>query len=198
MLSARDVERVLRWARAGYPLHIVTEIIQARMQVAPPRVRGLAYVATAVEEAVASWMRLREGEPTGAAAPATPASEGWTGLLDQLVSVGQAADEPAKSVLRVAWRLTRDAQSRCAADPTIDPVEHLAEVEAELEGVALEALDLDIRQLIEARVDLELAAERRIAAPEAFAETRRAHVWRAVRRRLGIPRLRLMFAKGAP
>jgi hypothetical protein len=198
MLSARDIERVLRWARADYPLHIVNETIEQTMKLAPPRVRGLAYVAPAVEEAVRVWQRRREGEPLDAQPPRLAnTQDAWQGLLDRLVAVGRAADEPARSVLRLAWRLSRQVQERCTVDPTLDPVRLLAQAESEVEVFAIESLEVTVRAMIEARVDLSLAAERRIAAPEAFAETRRAQVWRAVRKRLKVPQLKLTYTEGA-
>ena len=100
MLSARDLDLVLRWQRAGYPLHVVTDAIETCMQSASARVYGLSYTQPAVEEAFTHWSRRREGEPSDAQPPPLFVEAAvWDGLLERLVRAGRAADEPARSVL---------------------------------------------------------------------------------------------------
>ncbi len=198
MLSARDVDRVLRWHTAGYPLHIVVDAITTCMAEAPPRVRGLAYAAAAVEDAVGAWrarqVGAREGGDDGAP-PDTlldPAAirSAFEALLARLERAGRQQTEGAYlGVLREAWRQVRDLGARCAVHPELDPVEALAEVEHRIEALALDTLPVDVRVVVEAKVDVALAAERRVAPPDDFARTRQAQVWRAVRRRVGLPPL---------
>lgn len=201
LLSARDVETVLRWEKAGHPVHIVVEAIEQALVDAPRRVRGLAYVTPAVEEAVATWRRRRLGEnafddhglgdddghvPTAGAA----VTAAFDALLGRIEVAGQAQTDPVlRGVLRDAWVGVRDARDRCARTPGLDPVATLRAVEREVEEAATVVLPLPVRLEVEAQVDVTLAAERRRAEPAAFAEVRAAQLWRAVRARVGLPAL---------
>ena len=207
MLSARDTEYVLRWHAADFPLHVVIEAIQACLAEAPPKVRGLAYVAPAVEEAVGAWRSRRVGAGEGADDEAPPDAavdphtlrEAFDDLLARVAEAGQRQpDEDARGLLRLAWRAVRDTRDRCLAQPGLDPVEALAEAAHHIEAECLEGLPVQVRAVLEARVDLALAEERRLAPPAAFAQTRRAQVWRAVRRRIGLPKLVLSLEGGPP
>ncbi|MCB9522736.1 MAG: hypothetical protein H6702_05065 [Myxococcales bacterium] len=207
MLSARDTELALRWHAADYPLHVVIEAIQACLAEAPPKVRGLAYVAPAVDEAVGAWRHRRVGAREGGddEAPADSALDpqavraAFDELLERVAEAGQAqADDGHKALLRGAWRVVRDTRDRCLAQLGLDPVEALAQAAHQIEVHCLEGLPVQVRAVIEARVDLALADERRVAPAEAFAQTRRAQVWRAVRRRIGLPALVLTLEGGSP
>lgn len=200
LLSARDEEIVLRWARAEFPVHVVVEAITEALRAPLRRVRGMAYVVPAVEEAVAAWRRRQlESNPfeDSAVADDSPVSgpvvtAAFEALMGRIEVAGKAQTDPVlRGVLRDAWQGVRDVRDRCARDPQLDPVETLRLMERDIEEAATVVLPLDDRLRIEAEVDRALAVERRRSEPAAFAEVRAAQLWRAVRVRVGLPPLAL-------
>ena len=141
MLSARDIRIVDAWARAGIPVEVVEAgVHECFTGNVPPRVRGLAYVVPAVDDAIRAW-RQRSLGSAPAVAPAAPDEDALVrGLADRLRSVGRPeCDAAADAVLSL---LGRDASP-----------EALAAIEAAMCASALASLPAAVRSRFEDRAE---------------------------------------------
>lgn len=196
MLSARDVERVRAWARAGVPVEVVVQGIEAAFEQPPEKVFGLAYAAPAVEQAIKGWQERGVGRhPEAEAQPELHAA--FDALLARLAEAGRGQPaEPLRVVLRSAWRAVRDLRDRSVAGAERDPVEALEAVAERMYDDAWSALAADVRAGIEFEIEAALATERRMGRPEMVAVTRQAVLRRRVREAAGLPALRLGLSRG--
>lgn len=197
MLSARDLERVRAWARAGVPAEVVVQGIHAAFENAPARVFGIDYAVPAVERCVRAWRERKVGEHARDEASNPDLHQAFDALLERIAQAGRAVESPAlREVLRDTWRSVRDLSREAAADAEADPVAALEALAGEMFDAALAALPPDTREDIEAEVDAALVEERRFTPRDAFEATRRAHLHRRVREETGLPELRLRLSRG--
>jgi hypothetical protein len=80
---------------------------------------------------------------------------------------------------------------RLRGDARRDLVTRLAELDAELLGIARESVDASIQLRLEEEVDEELLPFRERMAPDAYASAREAGIDRLVRERFGLPVLKM-------
>jgi hypothetical protein len=194
-LSPKDRGIVAQWARAGVPLEVVLRGIEQAFSGAPPkRVRGLSYVAPAVESAMDAWRARKVG---GADPSPTVDLEGaFDALMGEIEAVGRVQTDPAKKeVLREAWREIDALRGQWRVDRSLDLTTPFVALSERVCERGLEALDPHARGALDDDVGAALAHERG-SSPSVMAETRRAFVWRRVRATLGIPPLELDLGGG--
>ncbi len=195
MLSARDVEFVRGWFRAGVPVEIVVEAIGDAFERPPARrVRGLAFVAPAVQRAAERWRERRVGctaDPDRV--ETTPIVEGLERLRADLSRAGtRMADQPAMmAALEVAHVALGVLVSEVAAGRSDDLDEVLWRIARRLTDDALAALPEGARDRVVAHVELRLREERAAGAGIDLDEARAAIQSRWMRRHLGLPRFEI-------
>lgn len=199
MLSSRDIELVARWARANAPVSVVVDGIDRAFEHHDGRrpVRGLAYVAPAVEEAISAWRARRVGstEHSPAAEPDDEAGgRGWDAVLGSIEEAGRAQPTEARRVAcRQSWQSVAALRRRHAAGLLTDPYEALDDIQDQWADDLFEALDAAEQAALEAELEEALAPERSVCNGDEFAVLRRAQRRRRVRDGLGLPDLSSRF-----
>lgn len=195
MLSPRDLELVARWERSGTPVDVVLEAIERAFDRRPAGarpVRSLAFVASAVEQAMREWQARRVGGRGPGTAASTSLGEAFDRLLARIEQAGRAQSHPAlRDACRAAWRAVHELAERTLAGDEADPAAALLRLDETLADRALAALDAETRGRLEAEVSRALAPERSLSDPAALREAWRARLHRAVREAVGLPELTL-------
>jgi len=179
MLSPADIALVTQWARAGVPVSVVLEGIDAafvRLPSRPPR--GLTFVRAGVEAAFAAHRARQAGGGSSESMPARSAAEPAARRLFEAAEaqgdavVAQALSEAARAC--VALGDLADAAS-------IDAIERalLDRLRAHLSPSDAGAMLMEI--------DARCAHERRGSSPEVWLSVREAQFERALRARAGLP-----------
>jgi len=183
MLSARDVEIVDRWARAGVPVDVVCGGIDQAFSGPPPSrpVRSLAFASAAVEEAIHAWQARRVGG--GSTQPIKRLSAGLGPLAGRFQEAAGRQPERLADVCR--WAV--EAVQALPDDSSL--VEALDGLKVELCVRVLDALEADARATVEARIDACLGAEGSGIPRQEYEAIRGAHLWRELRERFGLPDL---------
>ncbi len=167
MLSARDVELVGRWCRAGVPVKVVCAGVAAAFDRPPRRpVRSLAYTSRAVEEAIRAWRARGVGGSVGEVGPARSVAD----------EVEAAATRHGGHLAELCARAAEGL--RAGRDP-----------DALADGLCeafLETLDTAERAALERAVDARVVGGDDLT-PAIRRELRQAQRWRLVRERLGLP-----------
>ncbi len=173
MLSARDLQIVRRWSRAGLPEEVVVRAIEEAFDPPPARrVMGLSYVVPLVDRAAQAWRERQVGAGL-AAAESAPAAAPLPGLIRRLEQAQAAAlAAPAPAVLSHALEVVRGWSS------SLDE----------------EALDAELATLRAGAIVGQMALVDREASfrPAEELEATAAEMrWRAIREHLGLPDLSL-------
>jgi len=187
MLSAADLDLVGRWFRAGVPVEVVLEGVDAAFErFAGGRIRGLSFTRRAVEAAIAMHAERRVGaviEATvqvGASGDAPPAVV----ALRRRLESARVEDAPVQEIVeRVRARVSGWSEALPEGEVVVAWEALLGWAEDE----AWARLSPGVRGEIERALEAELAVERRRAAPEHFAETWDRQRRRLVRTHLGLP-----------
>jgi hypothetical protein len=199
MLSSRDIELVSRWARANAPVSVVVDGIDRAFEHHDGRrpVRGLAYVAPAVEEAISAWRARRVGSAEHSPATETAGEAnggGWDVVLGAVEGAGRAQPtEARRAACRQCWQSVVSLRRRHAAGLLTDPYEALDEVAEAWADDLFDALDAAQQAALEAELEEALAPERSVCNGDEFAVLRRAQRRRRVRDGLGLPDLSSRF-----
>ena len=94
MLSSRDLERVLRWQKAGIPEFIVVQAIEDAFDARKPgRVSSIAFAAPFVERAANQWRAKQAGADNGSIDRQEEWEEGLLRLIRRLETFRDAGKE---------------------------------------------------------------------------------------------------------
>ncbi|MCB9534742.1 MAG: hypothetical protein H6704_00575 [Myxococcales bacterium] len=189
MLSARDLELVRGWARAGVPADIVVQGIRDAFEPAPARrVRGLAYVVPAVDRAVKAWRARGVGAHTGASDVGAAALPALERLVAAVARAHRGAGSPAMAAaLEITGRALEALAQRAAVDASVDVQDHLDALVDQLTEAAHAALPEAVRDRVDAQIALQVRREADLQGAAELDALRRAARWRWMRRHLGLP-----------
>jgi hypothetical protein len=194
LLSPRDFALLKEWRALGIPLEVVEagvdEAFSRREERgAAGRVNSLAYCRDAVLEAWERHAETSRGRGTERSVAEPDAKAALTSLTRRLEECRERRGElaaPLDSALRSLARL--EASGRSAEDLEGS----LARLDRRLAGELYAALPEAERAAIDGEIDSLLAAAGARMEVSAAEKTRRALTRRAVRERLGLPRLSLL------
>lgn len=210
MLSARDMEIIQRWARAGLPAEVVIQGIERAFdhRKKTKSIRGLEAVTKSVETVAQAWRTRQVGGRGSAPLSPTPQAPSHDPAVEQaeltrafdhlLTEVERARRDVHEPRLIALIDLLLGRLGHIRDDALIgrieDPVTALERLEEKASNAFWERLDEDTREMLSARVDDMLAEERRVADPQSWEATRTRQLMRQVRRHLGLPDLQLKLA----
>ncbi|MFN3198449.1 MAG: DnaD domain protein [Bradymonadia bacterium] len=229
MLSARDLEMIQRWARAGLPAEVVIQGIERAFdhRKKTKSIRGLESVLKSVDAVAQAWRARQVGSrPTPqAGTPVVPPSTPLTPpardprprpeiaphqpLAAEQAELTRAFDLLLSQVERARADLHEDRLialvdlllgrlTQLRDDALIgkieDPVTALESLEEKASEAFWDRLDADTQEMLSAKVDDMLAAERKVANQTNWQATRDRQRLRQVRRHLGLPDLQLRLA----
>jgi hypothetical protein len=189
MLSARDLELVRGWARAGVPADIVVQGIRDAFERAPARrVRGLAYVVPAVDRAIEAWRARGVGAHVGAADAGPPVLPALERLATAVARAHREAASPAMAVaLENAGRALEALAVQVADDAALDVQDHLDALVERLTEAAHAALPDAVRDRVDAQIAIQVRREADLQDAPELEALRSAARWRWMRRHLGLP-----------
>ena len=179
MLSPADIALVTQWARAGVPVGVVLEGIDAAFVRPPSRApRGLSYVRASVEAAFSAYRARQAGG--GASGPAAPRAVAEPAARRLFVAAEAQADALVAQALRDAARAC-DALGELADAAAVDAIER-----ALLDRLRAHLSPSDAGAMLR-EIDARCAQERRGSSPEVWLSVREAQFERALRTRAGLP-----------
>lgn len=189
MLSARDIELVRGWARAGVPVDIVVQGIRDAFDPAPTRrVRGLAYVVPAVDRAVKAWRARGVGRRTDASTAGPPVLPALERLAMAVQRAHHSAESPAMATaLETTGRALEALAARATDEVDLDVQDALDAIVDRLTDAAHAALPDAVRDRVDAQIALQVRREADLMGPGEVDPLRRAARWRWMRRHLGLP-----------
>ncbi len=189
MLSARDIELVRGWARAGVPADIVVQGIRDAFDPAPARrVRGLAYVAPAVDRAVKAWRARGVGRRADASTAGPPVLTALERLAAAVQRAHRGAESPAMAAaLATTGRALEALAARALDEVDLDVQEALDGVVDQLTAAAHAALPDAVRDRVDAQIALQVRREAELRGAAELEPLGRAARWRWMRRHLGLP-----------
>lgn len=195
MLSPRDRQFIERWARAAIPEEVVVEAIRQTFEGRPlRRVRGLAFVAPAVEAAARAWRSRQVGlGQVGSDEVRAPVEEAGLGRLIGRVEADRSPAS-ASAALRAEVRalalaaLRRWAEQGCSGQ-ALEVA--LAGLRTRLCEVVLSRSEPLVAHRLTSTVELSVQREAGWLSEEERAAARVERCWQAVRRHVGLPDLTL-------
>ena len=179
MLSPADIALVAQWARAGVPVGVVLEGIEAAFVRPPSRApRGLSYVRASVEAAFSAYRARQAGG--GASGPAAPRAVAEPAARRLTEAAEAQADALVAQALRDAARAC-EALGELADAASVDAIER-----ALLDRLRAHLSPSDAGVMLR-EIDARCAQERRGSSPEVWLSVREAQFERALRARAGLP-----------
>jgi hypothetical protein len=179
MLSPADIALVTQWARAGVPVGVVLEGIDAAFAKPPSRApRGLSFVRASVEAAFSAYRARQAGG--GASGPAAPRAVAEPAARRLFVAAEAQVDALVAQALRDAARAC-DALGELADAAAVDAIER-----ALLDRLRAHLSPSDAGAMLR-EIDARCAQERRGSSPEVWLSVREAQFERALRTRAGLP-----------
>lgn len=214
MISARDLELIKRWARAGLPVEVVVQGIERAFdhRKRSRTIRGLEDVQKSVEVVAKDWRARNVGGRTEAAGVLAPEMAPGGQATDPSVeeaALARAFDEliervesaraelgDARLIPLVELLVGRLSEIRdgTLAGAVPDPVTALEQLETRATEAFWARLDPDLQSWIKEQVEAMLADTRALSDPSSWQAAFDRQRLRQVRAHLGLPDLQLNLA----